>query len=297
MPEPDVRSNSLLGGDLNVMHTDEPEVMGNLTKERDDGKVNLLVSAEQAEVQYLLLNAGRAPFDDERIRKAVALALDRDQMIDILYDGLPPKANGPFPKGTMGYLADTGFPDHDLAGAKRLVADYRAATGKAPTFTLTTNPGSAGSRYGDLVQEQLSQAGFSVRVAPEEEAKQINDAIAGQFQAIQWRNHPGEDPDTQYTWWHTGSPVNFGRIDDPEIDRLLDAGRAEGDPATRTKIYEDLNREFAKKMWNVWVSFAPWAVAEAPGVHDILGPDLPDGSKPSGSLSTAHSLLGLWIAQ
>jgi len=136
-----------------------------------------------------------------------------------------------------------------------------------------------------------------VRVVPEEEAKQINDAIAGEFQALQWRNHPGEDPDTQYTWWHTGSPVNFGRIDDPEIDRLLDAGRAEGDPATRTKIYEDLNREFAKKMWNVWVSFAPWAVAEAPGVHDILGPDLPDGSKPSGSLSTAHSLLGLWIAQ
>lgn len=296
MPEGDIRMNSLLGGDINVMHTDEADVMSQLISDSNDGKVNLLVSEGQAEVQHLLLNSARAPFDDERIRRAAAMAVDRDQMIELLYDGLPPKANGPFPKGTIGYLADPGFPGHDLAAAKRLVAAYKADKGSAPSFTLTVNPGSDGSRYGELVQQQLAKAGFSVRIAPEDEAKQINDAIAGQFQALQWRNHPGEDPDTQYVWWYSTSPVNFGRIKDPKIDQLLDEGRAEGDQTKRKQIYEDLNREFAAKVWNVWVAFAPWAVAESPDVHGIIGPDLPDGSKPSGSLSTAHSLLGLWIA-
>ncbi len=35
-----------------------------------------------------------------------------------------------------------------------------------------------------------------------EQSQQINDAIAGNFQATAWRNHPGFDPDTQWVWWH-----------------------------------------------------------------------------------------------
>ena len=169
------------------------------------GKVNLLVSAEQAEVQYLLLNAGRAPFDDERVRKAVALALDRDADDRDPQRRPPAEGERSVPERDDGLPRRPGLPRPRPAGGEAARRRLPGRHGQAPSFTLIINPGSAGSRYGDLVQEQLSQAGFSVRVVPEDEAKQINDAIAGQFQAIQWRNHPGEDPDTQYTWWHTGA--------------------------------------------------------------------------------------------
>nr|WP_291839227.1 hypothetical protein [Candidatus Microthrix sp.] len=45
--------------------------------------------------------------------------------------------------------------------------------------------------------------------------------------------------------------MNFGRYQDPTIDRLLAAGRAEPDVAKRKTIYEDLNRRFAQQAHNV----------------------------------------------
>ena len=85
----------------------------------------------------------------------------------------------------------------------------------------------------------------------------IDAAIGGEFQAVGWRNHPGADPDTQYVWWYNAdragsNPVNFGRFNDPEINRLLDEGRTTADEAQRQQIYEDLNKRFAEQLWNIW---------------------------------------------
>ena len=93
-----------------------------------------------------------------------------------------------------------------------------------------------------LVKEQQSEAGIEVSIRSVDQPTLINEALAGTFTGMGFRQHPGGDPDTQYVWWHSGSPVNFGRINDPEIDALLDEGRVETDPAKRTKIYQDLTR-------------------------------------------------------
>ncbi len=92
-----------------------------------------------------------------------------------------------------------------------------------------------------------------------------------------WRNHPGGDPDKQYVWWYGGSPVNFGKFDDPEINALLDQGRASTDADARREIYEDINRVFAAKLYNVWMNWTLWTVGTAPDVHGVLGPDTADG--------------------
>ena len=89
--------------------------------------------------------------------------------------------------------------------------------------------------------------------------------------------------------------MNFGRINDPSIDKLLDEGRSEPDPAKRKKIYEDLNREFAKQVWNVWLSYTPWAVAESRERPRHPRPRPARRLKPSAGLATGHPLLGLWI--
>jgi peptide/nickel transport system substrate-binding protein len=126
----------------------------------------------------------------------------------------------------------------------------------------------------------------------------INSAISGDVQATFWRNHPGGDPDGQYVWWKSDSPVNFGRIDDPEIDRLLDEGRSEPDTAKRKDIYEDITRRFADQVWNLWANWTRWVVGQADGVHGIdveTAPDLPDGSGPFPGLATGHPVHGIWI--
>ncbi|HVM53370.1 MAG TPA: ABC transporter substrate-binding protein, partial [Acidimicrobiales bacterium] len=108
---------------------------------------------------------------------------------------------------------------------------------------------------------------------------------------VGWRNHPGADPDTQYNWWYEGSPVNFGRIADPEINRLLDEGRT--NPENREETYIELNRRFASEVYNVWGSWTTWAVAHKPDVHGVQGPTLPIGANFPG-LGTGHYVHGIW---
>ncbi|MCU1351138.1 MAG: ABC-type dipeptide transport system, periplasmic component [Acidimicrobiales bacterium] len=295
MPDGQVRLNALQGGDINMLHTSGAEEIGKLDKMQKAGKVNLLVSEKFGEVAYTLLNSSRAPFDDIRMRKAMAMGIDRKEINAVYNNSLPSLADGPFAPGSPGYVENPGFPKYNLAEAKKLVASYKA-DGKDPSFALTTGTTPAGVRLAELVQERAKKFGVTVRINMQEQAKAINDAIGGKFQALAWRNHPGGDPDTQYVWWYgIGNPVNFGRFNDPVINKILDDARAEPDQAKRTKMYEDLTRRFATQVWNLWAWYTPWGIAESPNVHGILGPKLPDGSDPSPGLPTGHSLLGIWL--
>ncbi|MDQ6696858.1 MAG: ABC transporter substrate-binding protein [Actinomycetota bacterium] len=303
IPESQQRVNGLQAGTLNVIHTSSTnDISGPLRSLRNKKAINMMVSQDHAEVGYLLLNASQPPFDDVRMRRAFAMAIDRTEVNNILANGLPTVANGPFAPGNVGYLKDPGFPKHDTLAAKRLVSQY-VKEGHKATVTLTLLADPAIERLGALLQQQVAKAGITLRPSSSEQAQLINTAIGGKFQALTFRNHPGGDPDTQYVWWYDGNPdpkvstnpVNFGRINDPVMDKLLDTGRSEIDPAKRQRIYQDVNRRFAKQVWNVWLSYTAWAIAENSKVHGILGPDLPDGSKPFTGLATGHPVLGMWI--
>ncbi|MCU1452903.1 MAG: ABC-type dipeptide transport system, periplasmic component [Acidimicrobiales bacterium] len=297
MPDSTVMLNALQTGDANIAHTSSAADIGKWDTLRKSGALNLLVSEKYGEVAYTLLNSARPPFNDIRMRRALAMGIDRKLLNAIYNNGLPSLTDGPFAPGSPGYVKDPGFPKFDPVAAKKLVDAYRAE-GKDPTFTFTNDASPTGIRLAELMQEQAKKVGITVNINTEDQAKTINDAIGGTFQAQGWRNHPGGDPDTQYVWWYgISNPVNFGRFNDPVINKLLDDARAEPDPAKRIQMYESVTREFAAQVWNVWTWLAPWAIAERPNVHGILGPKLPGGSDPNPGLATGHSLLGLWISK
>jgi peptide/nickel transport system substrate-binding protein len=269
----------------------------------------MLVSEDQAEVSFVQLNATRPPFDDIRMRQALAYGSDREEINDIQNDGLPTVADGPFGPDSMGFVEDPGFPEYDLEKAKALVEEY-VAEGNEAKFALSSTSDPATVRLAELVQQRAEAVGVEVQIVQRDQAALISDAIGKEYQAMLFRNYPGGDPDINYVWWYgEGNPVNFGGYDDPEINRLMDEGRSEPDPEKRKQIYQDVNRQFAKEVWSLWSWFTPWAVVEDANVHNILGPPLPgeDPSQPgeastddpefqpSSGLAVGHSLIGLWI--
>ena len=313
----EIRNQSIESGSINIMHTSNGEdIVGKLRKLRDAGKTNMLVSEDFAEVSFFQLNNSKAPFDDPEVRQALAMGSDRADINNRVNSGLPNLATGPFAPDSIAYLKDAGFPKYDLAAAKKAVAALKAK-GKKLDFVLSCTTDPSVVRTAELIQQAAKKLGVNVTLKKMDQATLISRAIAKDYDAMVFRNYPGGDPDLNYVWWYGkngdgtgGNPVNFAGFDDPEVNRLLDEGRSESDPAKRKQIYQDLNRRMATQVFGVWGWYTPWAIVEASNVHGILGPPLPgdDPSKPgtvttddkakqpSTGLATGHSLLGLWIA-
>ena len=224
----------------------------------------------------MLLNSSKAPFDDKTARLAVAYAGDAEQVNPILNKGLNTIATGPFPPDSPAHIPDRKI-NHNLKKAKALVAEYEQKHGQKLGWEYVTQPDPATLAIAQLVKQQQAKAGIEVTIRTEDQATLINEAIAGTFQGAGFRNHAGGDPDTQYVWWHTGLPTNFGRINDPVIDKLLDAGRSETDPAKRIQDLQDLNRRFQTEVWNLWSWYTFWAIGYQKNITGIQGPPLPDG--------------------
>src|SRR5690625_7993885 len=76
----------------------------------------------------------KEPFDDERVRQAISMAIDKDQIIDGIYDGFGEPAIGPIPPDVLGYDESVSGLDHDLEKAKELLAE----AGYEDGFSTTT---------------------------------------------------------------------------------------------------------------------------------------------------------------
>jgi len=295
IPDAQTRVNALLSGELDVLHAANAESVATLEAEAESGNVDLVQSLANAEAGYLMFNSAQPPFDSPVARRAVALSIDREAYQQVRTLGLFPLASGPYAPGTPGYLEDAGFPAHDLEKARRLAEQYQAETGDPIEFSYVYAGDNGGTQTAQFIQEQLSQAGITANLRAVEQATLISTSLGNDWNLIPTRNLPSGVPDANYVWWYGGSPINFGKFDDPEINSLMDAGRVETDPDAAAEIYQDVNRRFNEQLHNVWLEWTEWTLASRPEVGGVMGPVLPDGSEPSPALALGSSVSGLWI--
>lgn len=104
----------------------------------------------------IVCNTRRAPFDDRRVRLAVALALDRRAIVDGYVYGFGAVADGPVPPGVPGWEAGRAIPT-DPDSARRLLGGRRIA------FELLT-VGSGEAPLEQMIQAQLAGVGFDVTI-------------------------------------------------------------------------------------------------------------------------------------
>ncbi|MEZ5372696.1 MAG: ABC transporter substrate-binding protein [Microthrixaceae bacterium] len=294
VPDTDSRVEGLQTGQFDMAHTQGGEAVSQLQPLADSGQVEIISNSDAAEVSYLMTNESKPPFDNQDARLAVAYGIDREEFKQLRTSGLQDIASGPFAPGNMGYLEDTGFPSFDVEQAKEHAAAYKDETGDDLSFTMSYGADAATKVTAELLQSQLADAGIEMKLTSTDQAALIDQAIGGDFQLLYWRLHPGGDPDTQYVWWNSASPVNFGKINDPEIDQALEDGRVEDDEAKRAEIYEGMNERFAEQAHNIWLTWSLWAISSTPSVNGVLGPQV-DGGDPFTGLATGHPVSGLWL--
>jgi peptide/nickel transport system substrate-binding protein len=306
------RINALQSGQVNVAHTSSGSLVARLRSLAGRGTLATLESDEFGETSYIMLNVDDGPrsqanpaLQDVDVRRALAMAVDRERIRDTVGAGVARVANGPFPPGTIGYLEDTGFPEHDPDEAKRLIEEYESEYGPVRlTFSTTSDPENLETNQ--VIQGFWREVGVDANLEQVEQGSYILDGAFGAFEAFTWRNHGGFDPDMQNVWWHSDSAApqgeiatNFGRFTDEVIDRALETIRSSNDEDEVRAAAEALNRRFAEQVYNLWSTWTVWAWGHAPALHGIDAGALPDGS-PTAFPSTdkiAHEVSQIWIQQ
>lgn len=273
------RVTQLKGGQLDLMHTSSAKQIDALARAKS--QFNLLIQKPGLrEIRYYFVNNAKPPFNDPDARKALELAIDRNQVNQIVNKGIFEIANSIVDSKSPGYVQNAGYPKTNLAKAKALVEKVKAKNGGQfnVTFLTTTDPENLAEAQ--LLQSQVEKAGMSADVSAQDQASFINQALGGNFGVFLWRNlHGGNtvNPDQdQFPWFGTDSVVNFGRIKDADLEALLKKGRNSNDPAEISTIYQDVNKLMAKDAYILPMWYVDWTIGSAKSVK-ITFPALPDG--------------------
>ena len=283
-----VRGEALESGDVDLVSTADAGVVSSFVDNEDFVMVQQNVRTETA---YTMLHLTQPQFQDREVRCALVQAVDKQALVDAIYAGFPPIANGPFSPGQDGYLEDTGLPQYDPDAARAAIEAWEAENGPLE-ITYSTTPTGSTRAVADFLQQALSEVGVDVTIATAEQSQFIVQALLGDptFFAFGWRNHGGITVDTQNSWWHgfganaagdqvaDGQPnLNFGRLNDPVINDLLDQARETADLDERALLAQDINRQFGQECWILPAYHTIWGIIMDPAVQNVTQESTPDG--------------------
>jgi peptide/nickel transport system substrate-binding protein len=210
---------------------------------------------------YLGFNLKDPRFADRRVRRAFAHAINKRELIEGVRLGLAREATGPFRPGTWADNPEVGPHPYDPKRALALLAEAGWRTRNAEdllekdgvpfTFELLTNQGNdERKKVAEIIQASLREIGIGVEIRIVEWAALLKEHIKKRrFEAIVLGWGTGSDPD-QYVVWHSSQmgPDDLNHISyaNPEVDALLEAGRASCQQSERVKYYHRLHRVLAE---------------------------------------------------
>ncbi|MEU8110250.1 ABC transporter substrate-binding protein [Nonomuraea muscovyensis] len=148
-----------------MVKSDEADVAIGLAPE--DGAGDSAVQYPNNETSYLRIDATKAPLNDIRVRQAINYAIDRDGLVASVFAGLGKPAGQLVPEGVTGHSSAVQAWPHDMAQAKKLVAEAKAAG--VPTDTPIKIIGRNGiypkaAEAMEVVQNSLIEAGLKVEI-------------------------------------------------------------------------------------------------------------------------------------
>lgn len=280
------RRDALKSGTVDLIQTSNGQTIAEF---RESGEFTLTEITNKGETSYSMFHVTKADepaLQDRRVRCALVLSQDGQGLIDTINAGIPALANGPFSPSQVGYLPETGYPKvQDMAAAQALIAEYKAEHPEPITISLAVTQDETNLTIAQFQKQWFEEAGIDeVTLDQFDQGSYIVQALLGNFEVFQWRNHGGVDLDQQYIWWHSSTSLdvgqialNFGRIKDPNLDALLDENRTTVDPARKKELAEEVNRLFGTECYNMWGWWTVWSTASKTNVKGVSDFELPNG--------------------
>ena len=222
----------------------------------DDGytatpQKQVMTGAELA-TYYLLFNVNDPVLKDADVRKAISLAINRQAIVDTLFNGIRQPASDILPPALDGYV-ENAWPyahyDKDAA-AQLLDKNYPAdASGsRGISLQLSYNPEGGHKQIMEMVQADLQAVGIDATSDTREWSTILQDYRSGNFQSgrLGWTaDYPIAD-NFLYSLFRSGSGDNMSGFSDADVDAKLDAARSTVDDDKRIEAMKEVDAEIGE---------------------------------------------------
>lgn len=287
VPDPSTRTELLQNGDLDIIHTTDTDQFPTY---RDDPTLTLDID-EDGEEYFLMINTAKAPFDDIRVRQALALATDRQGYYDLFNAGEGSMADQIFTPDSPNYNPDVKQDGNDPAAAAVLVAEYcgenpvdadgkeLCTDGKVNMEYQWSGPSVLATRIADFYNEGWGES-FNVTFDEKSQADHIQEAALGIYNVVGWRQFGAENPGDDRVWLECrnigGISLNWPRYCDEDRDALLKEIANPATPEARTASFQQLVQNIHDAYSYIFMTHSSWAIIQSENVKgscDRVGPD------------------------
>lgn len=206
----------------------------NLPQFDADPRFNVLVGSTEGET-ILSINNKMPPFDNVKVREAVAHAIDRQAIIDGAMFGYGTPIGTHFAPHNPAYVDLTANSSYDPAKSKALLAEAGFADGF--TTTLKLPPPSYARRGGEIIASQLKAVGITVEISNLEWAQWLEQVFRGKDFGLSIVSHTEPMDIGIYA-----RPEYYFQYDNPAFQKLMEDLNASTDPAGRTALLQAAQR-------------------------------------------------------
>ncbi len=217
-----------------------------------------LMQQEGLNVGYLAYNTTVAPFTDVRVRKALNMAINKQAILDAVFQGAGKAAKNPIPPTIWSYNEDTVDDPYDPAASKKLLAEAGVKDLKMEIWAMPVqrpyNPNAR--RMAELIQADFKAVGVEAKIVSYEWGEYLKRSKAKDRKGavlLGWTGDNG-DPDNFLAVLLGCDGVggsNRAQWCNKEFEALIQKAKTVSDPAERTKLYKKAQLVFKRE--------APWA--------------------------------------
>jgi peptide/nickel transport system substrate-binding protein len=199
------------------------------------------------DLNYLGFYTDKKPFDNQEVRKAISMAIDRTQINSELLMDASIEANGPLPPGLFNYSPDTKTVSYDPTGARELLAKNGYSSGMR--ITLLTyigdrpyNP-AGGEKLASAIKSDLAAIGVNCEIKAYD-WQQYKEALLnseGNAFLYGWISDNGDPDNFLYTLLASQqieNGLNTSHYNNKEVDQLLINAQKELDRDLRAQLYD-----------------------------------------------------------
>lgn len=251
IPDPVAQLAALRAGDVDLLVEVTPEIALDLL---EDQRFSVLAIPQEL-VQIVAINKNRVPFQDLRVRQALAHAVDRAQIIDLVSLGFASPVGSHIAPCAPYYADMTWIYPHDPEKARALLAEAGYPQGFSTTITLPANY-TFHVRTGEVLAAQLAEVGIRTELRLVDWPTWLELVYSQADFDLTVIGHVGRvDPALTLIFYGSDRKDYYFRRgwEDPELNELLRLGASISAPKARQSIYTVAQYIIAREVVNIFI--------------------------------------------